>query len=235
MAATPDAKKKLNLRLDIPDQKLLVNRIADLLREEIVSGKLPLGEKLVEEELSSALKVSRTPIRQAFHILELEGLVNLIPRKGAFVSQLTQKDAEELYEILGMIESFTAEQLIANGKTNLSPLKEVLSYMAGQVEKGNLKGIIQANFDFHRTLVEMGGNERLVTFYQTIRNPTRVYQSRGLASKIDWTESLQDHRQIVTAIHRRDTEEAARLCKEHNLKRCRRVISHLFQTPTKSD
>ncbi len=223
------------MRLNIPDPKLLPNQIADLLREEIVLGKIPLGQKLTEEDLTSSLGVSRTPIRQAFRILELEGLVELIPRRGVFVTELTQKDAEELYEILGMVESFATEQVIANERTALSPLEETISKMTSYVEKGNLRAIIQANFDFHYTLVEMAGNNRLVGFYQTVRNRTRVYQSMGLALQTDWMESLQDHRQILEAIRRRDTGDAVRLCREHNLKRCRRVTSLLLESSPVSD
>jgi DNA-binding GntR family transcriptional regulator len=228
-------RNRLNLKLDIPDPKLLENRIADLLRNGIVTGKIPLGGKLNEEELSSTLNVSRTPIRQALHILEIEGLVELIPRRGAFVSRITQKDAEELYQILGMIEGFAAVQLIVNEKTNLSSLDEINSYMAIQIEKANLKLVIQANLDFHYTLVKMVENQRLVTIYQNARNPTRVFQSMGLSSKTDWAHSLLDHRQIVTAICQCDAEAASRLCLEHNMNKCRQVISSLFQTSIKLD
>lgn len=229
------AGKRLNLRLDIPDPKLLVNRISDLLREGIVSGEFPPGEKLIEEELSSILGVSRTPIRQALHILELEGLVELVPRRGAFVAQLGQTDAEELYEILGMIESFAVRQLVANEETELTPLEEILSYTAEQIGKGNLQRIIQANLNFHYKLVETGGNQRLVMIYKTAQNATRLYQSIGLSSQRDWTESLADHRQIVAAIRRSDTETACQLCMEHNRRRCDKTISRLFQRSTQLD
>jgi DNA-binding GntR family transcriptional regulator len=169
------------------------------------------------------------------HILKLEGLIDLVPRRGAFVSQLTPKDALARYQIMGMIESFAVEQLISRENIALSSLENTISYMAGQIEKRNLKGIIQANFDFHRTLVEMAENEMLVTLYHVARNPTRIFQSIGLFSHEDWIESLEDHRKIVDAIRSRDKDSAIRLCRGHNLKRCQRVISHLFQTPTKSD
>lgn len=228
--STPD---KLELRLNLPDQNLITNRVADLLFEAIISGRFQLGQKLIEEELSSMLNVSRTPIRQALHILKIEGLVDLIPRRGAFVSQLTQKDAEELYGSLGMVESYAAEQLVSRRKTDLSPLEGTLSNMSAQIEKTNLKGVIQANLEFHHTLVKMGKNERLVTFYQRSRNPTRIFQSIGLFSHQDWMESLQDHRQIVAAIRGSDKEAAVQLCRRHNLKRCQRVISHLSQISTR--
>jgi DNA-binding GntR family transcriptional regulator len=227
--------KKPILKLKIPDPKLLANRIADLVRTEIISGKFPLGRKLIEEELSSMLEVSRTPIRQAFHILQLEGLIELIPRRGAFVCQLTPKDAEELYQSLGMIESFVAEQLITDGQRDFSPLGKAVSFMAKQMEKGNLKGIIQGNFSFHQTLVKMAGNQRIMNLYQTVRNPTRVFQSMGLSSPRDWKESIEDHRRITAAISRGDTRAAVHLCRAHNLKGCRRVISHLSQLSQKKD
>lgn len=83
-----------------------------------------------------------------------------------FVSHINQRDAEELYQILGMIEGFAAGQRIANEKTNPSSLEEINSYMAVQIEKGNLKGVLQTNLHFHYTLVKMAGNRRLVKVYQ---------------------------------------------------------------------
>lgn len=232
MANEPSINR-LNLNLDIPDPKLLENQIAELLRDGIVSGKLPLGGKLNEEELSSILKVSRTPIRQALHILELEGLIELIPRRGAFVCQMSQKDAEELYQILGMIEGFAVRQLIANKKMDLYSLEKIISRMAEHIKKVNLKDIIKANFDFHSTIVEMLGNRRLLTTYKTAQNATRLFQSMGLSSKKDWTMSLQDHRQILTAIRRGDAETASQLCLGHNMNRCSQTISRLFQNSTR--
>lgn len=220
--------KKTKLRLNLPDPNLIANQVADVLREEIVSGKLPLGRKLIEEELSSMMNVSRTPIRQALHILKLEGLVDLVPRRGAFVSELNGKDAEERYQIMGMIESFAVEQIILHENTVLSIFENTISYMAEQIEKKNLRGIIQANFDFHRTMVEMTENKILVTLYHAARNPTRIFQSIGLFSNEDWKESLEDHRKIVEAIRSSDKDSAIQLCREHNLKRCQRVISHLL-------
>jgi DNA-binding GntR family transcriptional regulator len=225
--------KKKELRLNLPDPNLIANKVADVLREEIVSGKLPLGKKLTEEDLCSMLNVSRTPIRQALHILKLEGLVELVPRRGAFVSELSEKDAEERYQIMGLIESFAAEQIILRENIDLSIFENSIFYMAEQIEKKNLRGLIQANFDFHRTMVEMAENKILVTLYHAARNPTRIFQSIGLYSHEDWKESLEDHKKILEAIRIRDKDSAIQLCREHNFKRCRMVISHLSQASTK--
>jgi DNA-binding GntR family transcriptional regulator len=225
--------RKNKLQLNLPDFNLIANQVADVLREAIISGKFRLGGKLIEEELSSMLHVSRTPIRQALHILKLEGLVDLVPRRGAFVSELNANDAEERYQIMGMIESFAVEQMILSGNINLSSLENAISYMAEQIEKRNLKGIIQANFDFHRTIVEMAENKILVTLYHAARNPTRIFQSIGLFSHEDWVESLEDHTKIVEAIRSRDKDSATQLCRGHNSKRCQRIISHLSKTSPK--
>jgi DNA-binding GntR family transcriptional regulator len=220
---------EFDFRLSLPDLRIIPDQIANLLREGIAAGRFPMGEKLKEEELSSTLGVSRTPLRQAFHILSLEGLIELIPRRGAFVSKLDQKDAEELYQILGMIESFAIKQWISNRKGDANCFMQILSNMEKQIEEGNLKAIMEANSDFHHRIVELAGNKRLITTYNTVWNPTRIYQTLGLVSHEDWLESLREHKGIVDAILQGNAERAVRLCEEHNLNRCVRVVSCLFE------
>lgn len=221
--------KEFDFKLNLPHPQIIVNQVANLLREGIAIGKFPMGEKLKEKECCLALGVSRTPFRQALHILSLEGLVELSPRRGAFVSRLDQKDAEELYQILGMIESFVAKQGILNGKYDVTRFTEILSNMGKQIDERNLKGIMEANSDFHHAIVEQGGNKRLIAIYNTVWNPTRICQTLGLVSHEDWMESLCEHKRIVYAIQQWDVEGIVRLCEEHNLNRCERVVSRLFE------
>ncbi len=217
------------ISLQLPSPQIIVNQVANVLREGIAIGKFPMGEKLKEEELSSILGVSRTPLRQALHILSLEGLVELVPRRGAFVSKLDQKDAEELYQILGMIESFAAKQGILGGRYDVACFTEILSNMEKQIDDRNLKGIMEANADFHHAIVEQARNKRLMAIFNTVWNPTRICQSFGLVSPEDWVESLHEHKRILYAIQHLDVEETVRLCEEHNRNRCERVVSHFFE------
>jgi DNA-binding GntR family transcriptional regulator len=188
-----------------------------------------MGEKLKEEELSSKLGVSRTPLRQALNILSLEGLVELIPRRGAFVARLDQKDAEELYQILGIIESFAARQWILRRNCDATYLKEILSNMEKQIGEKNLRGIMESNSDFHHVIVEQAGNKRLMAIYNTVWNPTRICQSFGLVSPEDWIDSLGEHKNIFYGIQQLDVEGTARAIEEHNLNRCRRVVFGFFE------
>jgi DNA-binding GntR family transcriptional regulator len=225
----PHDSNIFDLKLNLPAPQIIVNQVANLLREGIAGGRFPMGEKLKEEELSSTLGVSRTPLRQALQILSLEGLIELIPRKGAFVSRLDQKDAEELYQILGMFESFAAKQGILGGKYDVTRFTEILSNMEKQIDERNLKGIMESNSDFHHAIVEQAGNKRLMATFNTVWNPTRICQSFGLVSPEDWVESLREHKRIVYAIQQLDVEGTVRLCEEHNLNRCKRVVSHFFE------
>ena len=92
--------------------------------------------------------------------------------------------------------------------------------MERQIEERNLKAIMEANSGFHHTIVELAGNKRLITTYNTIWNPTRIYQTLGLVSHEDWLESLSEHKGIVNAIRQGDGEGVVRECEEHNRNRC---------------
>jgi DNA-binding GntR family transcriptional regulator len=218
-------KKRLELHLGPHGHKLLADEIADTLREAIVSGQFQPGEKLKEDEIASVLEVSRTPIRQALKTLEFEGLVDVFPRRGAFVSRLTKRDAEELYQMLGMIEGFACTLLVVQSEGDLRTLDQVIIRAEKSIQDQNLGEVIKANLEFHQTIVEMAKNSRLFSTYMTVRRPTRILQSIGLSSSSDWKVSLQDHKRIVAAIRTGEAAEASQLCLEHNIKSCKRVLS----------
>ncbi len=175
------------------------------------------------------LEVSRTPIRQALKILEFEGLVNLFPRRGAYVPKLSQRDAKELYAMLGMMEGFACSQLVPLDQADLTLLEQIIIRAEKHIQNENLREVTRANLEFHETIVKMANNKRLFSMYMIVRKPTRIFQSIGLSSSDDWKTSLQDHKQILVAIREGQTLTASQLSLEHNIKSCNRVVSRFFK------
>jgi len=218
------------LKIEVPDQKLLASRVADKLRNLIISGQFKPGEKLTETELAKAMGVSRSPIRSAFHILELEGLVSLVPRRGAFVAEISLDEVKEIYEIKSMIEGYAAN-LAAQNITGreISKLKSVLNKAKICIEREDFEGILNTNYEFHAKIVESSKNKKLFSFYKSLILPIKKYQSYSLSPPWSPTISLKEHWKILDAISKKENVKAERSAREHAWKAGLRVRERLLQ------
>lgn len=182
----------------------------------------------MESHLAERLDISRQPIREAFHILELEGLVTLVPRKGAWVSEIPLGEVKEIYETRAMMESFSARLVIPNmDEGTISQLESVLTAIKQKIREKNLAAVLRLNFEFHQKLIKMTRNPRLIQFYESIVLLMKRYQSIGLAPPLSWKTSWEEHNEILAAIKSRDIEAAERLCREHVLKAGEKVSRRL--------
>lgn len=220
--------RQLKIKSDLLHSELMSEKIADVLRENIISGNIKGGEKLNESRLSNALNISRPPIREAFRVLATEGLITLVPRKGAFVSELSIGEVKEIYEMKSMMESFTVRLAIPLlDEKEVSKLDSINNLMEEKIKQNNFKAILKLNIEFHRKMIKMSKNEKLMHFYESIVLPIRRYQRVGLSAPTSWETSLQEHRNIVKAIKSRNIELAERLTREHTMRATLRVIGRL--------
>jgi len=221
---------QLKIKSDLFDSKLMSEKIADVLRENVISENIKSGEKLNESQLSDALNISRPPIREAFRILATEGLITLVPRKGAFVSELSIREVKEIYEMKSMMESFAVRLAIPIlDKKELSELESILGLMEQKIKENNFKQIQRLNIEFHRKMIEMSKNQKLIHFYESIVLPIRRYQRLGLSAPSSWEISFAEHRDIVEAIRSKNIELAVKLSREHTMRATLRVIDRLKQ------
>jgi len=205
--------------------------VADKIRELIILGKLKPGERLVESKLAESLGISRQPIREAFRILELEHLITLIPRKGAYVSEISLKEIEEIYEIRAMIEGFAARLAISHiTQKDISQLKSILNLMERSIRENNFKKVIKCNLSFHQKIISLSKNDNLAKVYKSILLPVRRHQKMGLSLHSSWMVSLEEHRSILEALNSRDIKRAEEMCREHVLKAEKRLIDRLIST-----
>ena len=137
----------------LDDQEQLTDRVLAALREAITSGRLPADARIKQEQIAAELGVSRTPVREALHLLEQEGLVRLVPRRGALVQGFTAADVRELYELRELLEPAAAA--LATARASAAE-REAVTRLAALTERR--RGGFEANRDFHRALCAPCGN-----------------------------------------------------------------------------
>lgn len=207
-------KPLVPIKLD--SYKPLRELVFEALREAIINGQLEPGERLMEIQLAEELGVSRTPVREAIRKLELEGLVLMVPRKGAYVASLSMKDVVEVFEIRGALEGLAAA-LAAERITDeeLEKLERQYVKSVEQMEKADLKGMVEVDTGFHQILYQASRNERLAQIINNLREQIQVFRQTSLSYPGRMRIALQEHREIVDAISARDPETARRLAQEH--------------------
>jgi len=221
---------RLEIKPDLLESKLMSTKIAEILRENIISGNLKPGEKINEYQLSQALNISRPPIREAFRTLVSEGLVISVPRKGVYVSKLPSKEVKEIYQIKSMMESFAARLAIPIIKEKeIIKLETILNLMKERIKEDNFEEIQNSNIEFHRMMIKMSKNEKLINLYESIVLPIRRYQRIGLSAPSSWETSLKEHKSMVKAIKSKNINLAERLTREHTMSAMHRVIKQLKQ------
>ncbi|MDS1030293.1 GntR family transcriptional regulator [Bacillota bacterium LX-D] len=190
--------------------------VFEALREAIISGSLKPGERLMEVQLAEEMGVSRTPVREAIRKLELEGFVVMLPRKGAYVADISSKDIADVYEIRSALEALAAG-LAAERITDeeLEELQRILVKVSESAESHDLETLINVDTEFHDVLYKASRNERLVQIISNLREQIQRFRSQTLSYPGRMKNALEEHKKIVEAIADRNVALASRLAQEH--------------------
>lgn len=194
----------------------LPEQLAAHLRDEIVQGRLAPGARMIEAELAAACGVSRVPLREAFRILALEGLIDLSLHRGATVRPLSDTELRELFGVRTAIESYAASVLAQRrDKVALAALRKLVTGMRAAVvagDTGTYQGLAAA---FHETFVEAAGNALLAATYRRIRQRLRRYQvAMSRVPHLPRT-SIAEHEAILVAIAKGEAAQASALSVAH--------------------
>lgn len=194
----------------------LGNQAYQELKRIILERQILPGGKLNEGDLAEALGISRTPIREAINRLEKEGLVQIIPQRGAFVVQFTEKDIYELFLIRENLEGLAA--YLAATKMNERDLAKLESFVEGFAEPFDEKEIrryAREDFKFHQAVVQFSDAQRLINLISTLHDYIRIFRltTVGVSGRI--RISLDEHKELLDAFRRKDPEEADRKMREH--------------------
>jgi DNA-binding GntR family transcriptional regulator len=191
--------------------------VLSALRDLIVHSELPPGIRLTETVLCERLKVSRTPLREALKVLSHEGLVEILPNRGARVVQLMLEDVKHLFEVIAVLES-VAGRLACERITDadICELKAIHYQMRASFLRLDLPEYFRLNQAIHRRIVEAAGNPVLAQTHENLN--ARLLRARYLASQTDrdrWIAAMREHELIIDALSRRAAEELAELLREH--------------------
>ena len=198
------------------DKYSLRGRVFQSIREDILSGRYEQNTELKEAAIGAELGVSRTPVREALRQLELEGLVTIIPNRGAYVNMITAKDVQDIYVIRSMLEglcarwatqSITAEQL--------DSMEETLCLSEYHTSKKNYEKLYELDSLFHEQLYEAGGSRILNHILSDFHDYVKMVRKATSSTSSRSVTSTEEHRAIFEAIKEKDPDKAEALAKEH--------------------
>jgi DNA-binding GntR family transcriptional regulator len=199
------------------DGRPLTEKVYALLRAAIIAGELEPGSKLVEQSLADQLQVSRVPVREAMPMLEAEGLVKAIPRRGTFVARLTIADVHDLFDLRENLEVLAARRAAERADMmdvlQVAELREVLLLNRAAVAEGDPRAISRTSAAFHRCIVDLSGNQLLGTVMRPINS--RVEWLFRITIGMDQQTACDEHGDLVRAILTGNADLAASIAREH--------------------
>ncbi|EGD47701.1 transcriptional regulator, GntR family [Ruminiclostridium papyrosolvens DSM 2782] len=215
-------------KINLNDYKPLREVIFNSLREAIIIGELRPGERLMEVQLAEKMGVSRTPVREAIRKLELEGLVDMIPRKGAHVAELSIKDIMDVLEVRasldGLATSLAAERITDD---ELKELKHINGQFASYIEKENLNGSIKKDVEFHDIIYKASRNDKLISIINNLREQVQRFRVIYLKEYNNSKNLIKEHNEIYEAVSSRSMENARNIAKTHIMNQESTILSTL--------
>ncbi|HPW41942.1 MAG TPA: GntR family transcriptional regulator [Bacillota bacterium] len=204
------------LELKLDNYKPLREVVFNSIRGAIISGVLKPGERLMEVQLAEKMGVSRTPIREAIRKLELEGLVVMIARKGAYVADLSIKNITDVLEVRAALEGL-ASGLAALRMTEeeIKDLELTARHFEQAMNSNDVEGIIQTDIEFHEKIFKATRNEKLLQLTNSLMEQVQRFRVMYLNKAIKSTNLIKEHYKIVEAISRRNREMAENIAKIH--------------------
>ncbi|MCR5667430.1 MAG: GntR family transcriptional regulator [Lachnospiraceae bacterium] len=204
------------LKLDMDAYLPLRDVVFHTLRDAILKGELKPGERLMEMHLATKLGVSRTPIREAIRMLEKEGLAITIPRRGAQVAQMTEKDLEDVLEVRDALDNLaviSACQRIT--EEQLDELDMKLRVFQEEIAKGNVREIVEADEAFHNVIYDATNNPKLEAIIVNLREQMYRYRYEYVKDNADYDQLIHEHKLIIEGLRKRDTEAVKKVMHTH--------------------
>ena len=194
----------------------LTDEIADIIRDRILKGEYEIGAKIKETQIAAELRVSRSPIREAFKQLENEGLIDYIPNRGCFAKGFTQQDVDDIYAVREALERLAVERAVERiTEAEMRELEEEWDLMEFYAKKKDAQKVLELNSTFHDRIYASTRSRfmaQVLRSYKSYINKTRksVFYDETYLMAI-----LKEHREILEAIKSRDKERAVRAVSEH--------------------
>jgi len=188
-----------------------------VIRKLIFSRALKPGEWIDEKALSRELGISRTPLREALKVLHNEGLVKLVPRRGCFVAKLSDRDFQEIYEMIGLLEAASAARAAERASpADVARLGKITQRMMQMAEQRDYKRYFEANLAAHAAVLEIAGNGWQKSMIEYLRGMCRLWPQASMADIPGRLEqSLGEHQELLEAIQAKDPARAQEVMRRH--------------------
>ena len=197
-------------------QNSLHHEVAAQLRERIFAGELAPGAFLDEVALSSQMKISRTPLREALKVLTAEGLVRHEPRRGCFVNQVTAKDLDEIFPVIALLEGRCAHEAAMHASdADLQALQVLHDKLARHAKARRINDYYSANFEIHEAIIALAGNRWLAQVIGDLRKIVKLARLQQLHAPGRLDQSLAEHLAVFAALKARDGEGAEAAMRTH--------------------
>lgn len=206
----------MNNSFSLENYKPLRDIVYDYMKNAIIAGEFKPGERLMEVQLAEKLGVSRTPIREAIRKLELDGLVVMVPRKGAYVSDLSTKDLLNVFEIRECLEGLAAS-LAADRITDseLENLKNMLEEFHRGVLENDIVKMIKYDAEFHNCIFNASRNDKLVQIMNNLEEYIHRFRVKYINNSTKSKKLYQEHKKIYESIESRSSLSAQKWAEKH--------------------
>ena len=202
--------------LIITDNTTIRKKVYSYVRDRVLSGKIAPGERLVETKIASEIGTSRTPIREAFHTLESEGLIDSIPRVGYVVRPISEEEVEEICAIRLVIESLAVRWAVQKAHRKLvKDLKKNMSRAEQLLEKKQYSNFAEVDAAFHEVIARCSGSDRLLELAQTLRKHMLRYRAKSIFSADTVVRAIAGHKAILAAIEDGNADAVEQAIKVH--------------------
>ena len=191
-------------------------QIADMLRDMIMTGKLEEGDKVNEGELCETMGISKTPLREALRVLSVEGLIRLVPNRGAFVTKPTFEEIAEMFAVMSLLEGFCAREACERmTPRDFVRLEKLHAKLEESFERRDQEEYIRINNQYHSFVQEIAGNRTLNQIVAGLRKKILLYRFQSLNLPVRFERSIREHRDLLEAFRQRDHTRAETLMRAH--------------------
>jgi DNA-binding GntR family transcriptional regulator len=198
------------------DNRTLWQQVRDLLREDVLAGRLEPGTELSEVALAREFGISRGPLREALGRLAAEGLVTVTPRRGAVVTQLSRREFIDAYQVREALETLAIRLAVSRlDEPDRARLRELHQEMVEHAERGEVNAFFDANAAFHGLFVTASGNQKLQEMYRLLMDQMGRYLAHSLALRGSLEKSIAEHSAILEAVEAGDADQATLLLADH--------------------
>ncbi len=216
-----------DVKQEVTDKYSLRGRVFHKIRDDILSGRYRVGEELREVAIGEEIGVSRTPVREAFRQLELEGLIRIVPNKGAYVTGITAKDVRDIYMIRSLLEGLCARWATENiSKEQMEEMEENIFLSEFHASKGHTEQMAELDNRFHEIMYEACNSKMLEHALKDYHQYVLRVRRKTLSTQTRSTASNAEHRDIMEAIRAGEAEKAERLANSHMLKAYENMVQN---------